>query len=261
MSARRLPDDELDRRLREALVDDPPEELQAELRREARVAWRRAAFESRRSRWWDRLGVPVGGRPLLPQPALGAAALVMLAAGAVMQAAPAPPEVVESFRGRQARTRTARALGGAAAMECTVDVTDERGRRLRYRVDWRASGETRVGVDGAAGSSAHTLHVPEDGSSVLTLAQAAPATAPLDPALRALGAYLSPSALRGRLDAPWRPTLRGGITAPGAETFVLGPGLAPPGPTVAIDTTTHLPLRLDATDRDGMVRTAVCRWP
>jgi hypothetical protein len=253
-----VPDDEVDRLLREALVDDLPEALESELRGEARRAWRRAASASRRSRWWNRLRVPVGWRPLRPQPALVAAALAMLGVGAVMQAAPAPPEVVESFLARQAWASTSRALGRATAMECTVDLADERGQRLSYRVSWRAPGETRVRLEGPAGSSQHTLHRAGDGSSVL-MRVARRDNALLDPELRPARAYLSPSALAGRLDAPWRPTPAHQRTPPSVAVFFVGtPGS---GRTVTIDTATHLPLRLDAADRDGRTQAAVCRWP
>jgi outer membrane lipoprotein-sorting protein len=251
-------DDEVDRLLREALADDLPEALESELRREARRAWRRAASEPRRGRWPEWLGVPATWRPLLPQPALVAAALAMLAAGAVMQAAPAPPEVVESFRGRQASARVARALGRATAMECTVDLAGEGGQRLRYRVSWRAPGETRVRREEPAGSSEHTVHLPGNGSSVLMRA-ARRDTALVDPVLRPARAFLSPSALAERLDAPWRPAPTPDRTPPGVAVFLVGtPGR---GQGVTIDTATHLPLRLEATDRDGRAQTAVCRWP
>jgi hypothetical protein len=260
MSARRPSDDEVDRLLREALADDMPEALESELRRDARRAWRRAAAEPRRARWWDGLGIRAGWRPLLPQPALVAAALAMLAAGTVMQAAPAPPEVVESFLGRQAWASTSRALGRATAMECTLDLAEERGQRLGYRVSWRTPGEARVRLDGPTGSSEHTLRVPGDGSSVLTRAARRDTALP-DVVLRPARAYLSPSALGSVLDATWRPVPGGADVIPGTEAFVVGPGAGPPGLTVTIDVATHLPLRLDATDRDGRVQTAVCRWP
>jgi hypothetical protein len=261
VSARRLSDDEVDRLLREALADDLPEERQGELRREARMAWRRAASEPRRALWPGWGGLPVGWRPLRPQPALVAAALAMLAAGAVMQAAPAPPEVVESFEGRQASAWTARALGRATAMECSVDLTDARGRRSSYRVDWKAPGESRVRVDGPAGSSERTLRVPGDGSSVLTRAEASSDTAPLDPVLLPVRDYLSPSTLRERLGGPWRPAPGAGGTSPGTETFIVGLRSGPPGLSVGVDISTYLPLRLDASDRDGRAQAAVCRWP
>jgi hypothetical protein len=261
MSERRLPDDEVDRLLRDALADDLPTDLEDELRREGRRAWHRAASEPRRAAWGSRLGVPAAWRPLLPQPALVGAALVMLAAGAVMQAAPAPREVVESFRGRQAWAQVARALGRATAMECAVEALDEHGQRLTYRVVWRAPGETRVCLYGPVGSSERTLRLPDTGSSVLTRAVAASRAAPLDRALLPVQAYLSPSTLGERLDAPWRPAPRGGDAPHGTETFVVGPGSGPPGLTVGIDISTHLPLRLDATDRDGRTQAAVCRWP
>jgi hypothetical protein len=261
VSERRLSDDEVDRLLREALADDLPEDLEDQLRHDARLAWRRAASEPRRARWLDWLRIPVGWRPLLPQPALVAAALAMLGAGAAMQAAPAPPEVVESFQGRQASAVAARALGRARAMECAVDLTDERGRRLSYRVDWKAPGETRVRLDGPAGSSEWTLRLPGAGPSVLTRAAAVRDGAPLDPMLLPARAYLSPAALDERLAAPWRPAPAGVGAAPGSEVFVVGPHPGAPGLTVAIDAATHLPLRLGATDRDGRTQAAVCRWP
>jgi hypothetical protein len=258
---RRLPDDEVDRLLREALADDLPKELEEELRRGVRQAWRRAASEPRRARWQDWLGIPNVWRPLLPQPALVAAALAMLGAGAVMQAAPPPPAVVESLQGRQASARVAQALGRATAMECAVEVADERGRRLSYRIDWRAPGETRVRFDGAAGPGERVLRLLGAGLSVLTRAAAAPADGPLDATLEPARGYLSPAAIGERLAAPWRPGPGGGRAMPATETFFVGPRSGPSGLTVAIDTATHLPLRLDATDRDGRTQAAVCRWP
>jgi hypothetical protein len=226
MSERRLPDDEVDRLLRDALADDLPTDLEDELRREGRRAWHRAASEPRRAAWGSRLGVPAAWRPLLPQPALVGAA-----------------------------------LGRATAMECAVEALDEHGQRLTYRVVWRAPGETRVCLYGPVGSSERTLRLPDTGSSVLTRAVAASRAAPLDRALLPVQAYLSPSTLGERLDAPWRPAPRGGDAPHGTETFVVGPGSGPPGLTVGIDISTHLPLRLDATDRDGRTQAAVCRWP
>jgi hypothetical protein len=258
VSVRRLPDDEVDRLLREALADDLPEGLQAEFRREARMAWRRAASELRRRRWLDWRGLP-GGR-LQPQAALLAAAIVMLAAGAVMQAAPAPPEVVASFQGHQAWAWVARALRRATAMECAVEITDERGRRLTYRVDWGATGETRVRLDGATGSFERTIRVPGDGSSVLTRANASSENTRLDPTLLTVQAYLSPSRLRERLDAPWRPAKRCEQATPGTEVFVVGIQRGH-GRVVTIDVAAHLPLRLDETEREGRAEAAVCRWP
>ena len=260
MSGRRLPDDEVDRLLREALADDLPEEVERDLRREARLAWRRAASEPRPPRWRDRLGIPAAWRPLLPQPALVAAALAMLGVGAVMQAAPPSPAVVESFQGRQASARVARALGRATAMECAVELADKRGHRLSYRVAWTAPGETRVRFDGATGPVERVLRLPGAGPSVLTRPAAARDAAAQDPELEPARAYLTPAALGERLVAPWRPAPgREGATA-ATEVFFVSPRPGQPGLTVAIDTATHLPLRLDAADRDGWTQAAVCRW-
>ena len=260
MSGRRLPDDEVDRLLREALADDLPAALEGELRRETRIAWRRAASE-RPARWQDWLGFPVGWRRVRPQPALVAAALVMLAAGAVMQAAPPPPDVLESFQGRQASALTARALGRATAMECAVVLDDERRHRVSYRIDWRAAGETRVRSDGGAGAAEWALHLPGAGPSVLTPSSAEREGASLDPALQPVRAYLSPAALGVRLAVSWQPASGLESTTPGIRVFSVGsrPGL--PALTVVIDVATHLPLRLEATDREGRTQTAVCRWP
>jgi hypothetical protein len=259
VSDRRLPDDEVERFLREALADELPEGLERDLRREARLAWRRAASEPRRARWPDWLGIPAAWKPVLPQPALVAAALAMLGAGAVMQAAPPPPEVVEPFQGRQASARVAAAMERATAMECAVELADDRGRRVSYRIEWRAPDETRVRVDGASGPVEREVRLPGAGPSVLTRS-AAEHGALLDPALEPARAYLSPATLGGRLAAPWRPA-PGHEGAPGTEVFFVGIRADLSKLTVAIDIATHLPLRLDTADRDGRTQAAVCRWP
>ena len=231
MSERRLSDDQVDRLLREALADDLPEELEDQLRRDARVAWRRAASEPRRARWLDWLRIPVGWRPLPPQPALVAAALVMLAAGAVMQAAPAPADAVASLRSLQTSALTSRALARARAMECTVAIAVGRGPVRSYRVDWIAPGTVRVRFDGAGGPIERAFSLPEAPSSVLMRTTDAARDADLEP----VRAYLSPRALGDRL--------------------------AVPGVAVTIDPATHLPVRLEGTDRDGRREAVICRWP
>ena len=148
MSGRPLPDHEVDRLLREALPDDLPGEFEDELRRGARQAWRRASSEPRRAGWRDWLGGPAVWRPFSPQPVLAAAALALLAAGTVMQAAPAPRAVVASLEGRQAAARTTRALQRARAMRCTVEVDSGPGRARDYRIEWTAPGHVRVRFDG-----------------------------------------------------------------------------------------------------------------
>ncbi len=257
MTGRHLSDGEVDRLLRDALADDLPDGLEGELRREARLAWRRAASEPQRARWRDRLGVPAAGKAVLPQPALVVAALAMLGAGVVMQAAPLPPAVVESFQGREAAALTARALGRARAMECVVEAADADGHRATFRIDWRAPGETRVRFDAEAGPAERSLRLPGARPSVLT--SAAERGVSLEPALEPVRAYLSPAALDERLAAEWR-RATGEAAVQGAETFRVGPRTGPTGLTVAIDDATHLPVRLDAADRDGRPQLAVCRW-
>jgi hypothetical protein len=236
VSDRRLSDDEVDRLLRAALADDLPKELEDELRREARLAWRwRRAAEPRRGRWLDRLFSPVGWRPLLPQPVLVAAALAMLGAGALMQAAPAPADAVASLRSLQTSALTSRALARARGMECTVEIADGRGPVRRFRVDWTAPGAVRVHLDGARGPVERALSLPDARSSVLTGRMGGREDIPRDPELEPVWAYLTPSALGHRLAAP--------------------------GLTVTIDAATHLPLRLGGTDQKGRRQTATCRWP
>jgi hypothetical protein len=245
VSGQRLRDDEVDRLLREAFPDDLPEGLEAALRAHARRAWRRAASAPPRSRWWARL----------PQPALAAAALALLALGTVMQAAPAPRVVVEALVGRQASAAVARALADARQMRCTVEVADGRGRVLAYGIEWTSPGSVRVRLSRAGAVEERTLRAPGPAPSVLTSTHETP-DAVRDPDLEPVRSCLSPSALRERLAAAWRP-------APGNqdEVFVVGSGPRTPGLTVRIDTATHLPLRLDGTDPDGRKKAAVCRWP
>jgi hypothetical protein len=228
----RLSDDDVDRVLREALADDLPRELAEDLRRDARRAWREAACEPPRPRWRDWLG-PAAWRPLVRQAALVAAALAMLAAGTVMQAAPAPRAVVVSLEGRQAATRTMVALDRARAMQCAVEVEDDRGHARVYRIEWAAPGLVRVQFDGAAGVEERSLRIQAGGPSVLT--RASRPEEPLDPRLERVRAYLTPSALGARLAAA---------------------GLA-----VTIDPATDLPVRLEGTDGAGRQQAAVCRWP
>jgi hypothetical protein len=227
------PDDEIDGLLREALADDLPEGLEGELRHAARRAWHRASSQGRRARWRDWRGAPTAWWPPLPQPALVAAALAMLAAGAVMQAAPAPRTVVAALEERQAASRTTGALERARAMRCTVEVEVDRGHTRDYRIEWDAPGRVRVRFDGAAGPAERSLRIVGAGPSVLM--RATRPAEPLDPELEPVQAYLTPSALGERLAAP--------------------------GLRVTIDGATDLPVRFEATGRDGRKQVAVCRWP
>ena len=177
--------------------------------------------------------MPAASRHLLPQPALVAASLAMLAAGAVMQAAPAPRAVVASFEGRQAAARTTVALERTRAMRCAVEVEDDRGHARVYRIEWEAPGLVRVRFDGAAGVEERSLRIQAGGPSVLTRANQS--EEPLDPRLEPARMYLTPSTLGARL--------------------------ADAGITVTIDAATHLPLRIEGTDRAGRKQAAVCRWP
>jgi hypothetical protein len=162
-----------------------------------------------------------------------AAALAMLAAGAVMQAAPAPRAVVASLEGRQAATRTSVALDRARAMQCTVEIEDDHGHARAYRIEWEAPGLVRVRFDGAAGVEERSLRIQAGGPSVLTRANQP--EEPLDPRLEPVRVYLTPSALGARL--------------------------ADAGLEVTIDPATRLPLRIEGTDRAGRKQAAICRWP
>jgi hypothetical protein len=256
VSGQRLGDDEVDRLLREALADDLPPPVEGELRREARLGWRTASAASR-ARWRGWRYLPAAWKPMLPQPALVVAALAMLGAGAVMQAAPPPPAVVESFRAHEALALTAQALARAPAMECAVVVDDARGQRVSYRIGWEAPGETRVRSQMAAAE--WVLRAPAVPPSVLTGSATALRGSPLDPALEPVRDYLSPAALTERLAGGWR-RVPGEAGAQSAEIFHVG-GTGPRGLTTVIDAATHLPVRLDAADRDGRTQAAVCRWP
>jgi hypothetical protein len=227
------PDDAVDRLLREALADDLPERLEGKLRQAARQAWHQAPSGAGRAWWRNWRVAPAACRLPLPQPALVTVALAMLAAGAVMQAAPAPRAAVAVLEQRQAASRTNEALERARAMRCTVEVEDERGHTRGYRIDWDAPGRVRVRFDGARGRVERSLRIAGAGPSVLT--RATRPEEPLDPELEPVRAYLTP--------------------------FALGQQLAAPGLRVTIDTATDLPLGLEGTGRDGRNQAAVCRWP
>lgn len=233
MTRARLSDDDVDRALREALADDLPREIAEDLRREARRAWSEATSERPRARWRDWLGGSDAWPSPVPQAGFVAAALAMLVAGTVMQAAPAPRAVVASLDGRQAATRTRVALDRARTMQCAVEVEDDRGHARVYRIEWAAPGLVRVRFDGAAGVEERSLRMQAGGPSVLT--RASRPEDPLDPRLERVRAYLTPSTLGTRLAAA---------------------GLA-----VTIDPATDLPLRLEGTDGAGRKQAAVCRWP
>jgi hypothetical protein len=230
VSARRLPDDEVDRLLREAFPDDLPAPIEDVLRQDARRAWRRAAASPHPSRWRDWLGR--AGRAALPQPALAAAALAMLAAGTAMQAAPAPAGVVAALEGRHAASRAAAAVAHAGRMRCTIDVASGPGRSRRYEVAWEAGGAARVRFDGEAGPVERTVRFREPN---LRLATPAQEEAPLDADVAPVRAFLTAEALAARLAAP--------------------------GVSATLDPKTHLPLRLEATGPDGRKQAAACRWP
>jgi len=225
-----LRDDEVDRLLRAALPDDLPAAVERELRQDMRRAWRSAASAPPTPRWSEWLGR--ARRLALPQPALAATALVMLAAGAVMQAAPAPARVVASLESRQAAARTAAALSRARAMRCTVEVELSPGQARRYRVEWDVQRPTHVRYDGEDVRVAQSRGA---GSAATSLVAPAAAAAPLHPDVEAVRAYLTPAALTSSLDAP--------------------------GMAIAFDAATHLPLHLEGTGRDGRKQAADCRWP
>jgi hypothetical protein len=229
MSGGRLRDDQVDRLLREALPDDLPAALEEQLRLDLHRAWRRATATPPPARWWEWRGA---WRRALPQPVLAATALAMLAAGAVMQAAPAPARVVAALEDRQAASRTAAALSRARAMQCTVDVELSPGRARRYRVEWEAGGPTRVRFDGEDVVVPRSRGVADAAPSLV-----APATTvfPLDAGVAPVRTYLTPATLAASLGAP--------------------------GKTTTFDPVTHLPLRLEATDREGRKQAADCRWP
>jgi hypothetical protein len=155
----------------------------------------------------------------------------MLSAGAVMQAAPAPPGVVGPLRTLQGSALASRALARARAMECTVAVADGHGPVRSYQVNWSAPGTVRVRFDFAGGPVERAFSLPEAPPSVLMRTTDTARDADLEP----VRAYLSPRALGDRL--------------------------AVPGVAVTIDPATHLPVRLEGADRDGREQTAVCRWP
>jgi hypothetical protein len=238
VSAPQTPEDPVVRLLKAALSDDLPETLGDELRRAARRAWEEAASAPPRPRWtgWLRLRSPA--TMLWPQAALLAVALVLLGAGAAMQAAPASPDTVGSFRGRQASLLAGLALGRARTMQCDVEGVGARGIVSR-RVEWSA---------------------PDPEPSVLATAALARADGPPEKERDAAGPFSSPASLAGRLAGSWWPAPRTDGDSGTTETFTIR-SAGDSSRTVTIDEATHLPVRFTESDRDGSTLTAVCRWP
>jgi hypothetical protein len=256
VSPERLPDDEMDRLLREALPDDLPSELEDELLLSTRAAWRRTKAPSSRSGWWKLLVERAAWRTVLPQPALVAASVLMLAVGAAMLAAPLPREVGAALEGRRAWTLTARALERAAEMSCTVVVVDAGGHARRHRIVWTRGGGARVHLEEGDGAVERVLRTASSAASVLFPA-APPATG--DPELAPVRDVLSPFALAGLLaHEPW---IQGEQTAPFRQVSRVGARQGEGSLRVTVDDLTHLPLRVTGRTRDGREMATTCSWP
>ncbi len=242
MTVRRLPEEEVDRLLRDALTGDVPPRIEDDLRVIMRRSWRRLGAEARRVEA-PRLRWAVA----VSQPLLATAALSLLAAGGAMQAAGAPRAVAESLSMTQTSILVSRALSRAAAMEGTVETRDERGARVRVRVTWRPGEATTLRIEGGEVTTETRLPAREPGASVLDLRAARTRAAVVDaglgdPAVRPVENYFSPRGLVDLLAGTWA---LGESRVAGMQRYLVESRTRPVRLRVLVDERTHLPANIE----------------
>ena len=238
---------DVDRLLREALVDDLPSDAEGRLRGALRPSWRtaRAAASA------DRGPAQGRGAPLrwTPQRALlAAAALVALVVGGVVHLEAGAGPLAESLLEKQTAARVASQLERVSAMSCRLETQDARGRVQRFAIEWRDTGETRVRIEGPEFSQHRTLHLPREAASLLALAQARP---PRErpraggPDLLPAETHLSPERLVSLLAGRWE-RVEGPADGRSSEaTFSVSTATWPDAVQVVIDTETDLPVSVE----------------
>lgn len=205
---------DLDRRLREALRLGPSE--QEHRLEEVRAAWARA-----RAADLTRPGVvapgeaPTAGRGRW---VLAAAAVAVLALGVGLQLVVPPRVVADTLSRLQMPVRIEAAIRRAKAMSVRLELADAGGQLLRFRIAWRAPGDTVVRVEGPEGVTHRALKLPRADGGLL--APPPRGVEDTDPLLRPVRDFLSPDRVAALLEGEER--------------------------RVTIDPRTDLPVRLEA---------------
>jgi hypothetical protein len=249
---RKLRKHEIDDVLRRTLADDLPEETAEQLRIQMRQAWRGLAIGTTLPE-----RDPLPGLAFLrawptrrpPRALLTAAALLMAVGGSVVHLAAPPRLLAESLSAQHTASRVARHLGRVAGMDCLLGMSDADGRPLRYRLEWRSSGQTDVRMEQPDATFRLSLRLPEERVSLIGLARGpspAAATLPEEAWLLPVRGYLTPGRIADLLAGRW---LRSGDSCaerPGTATFSVSTTRHPAPIRVTIDTQTDLPLCLEA---------------
>lgn len=253
MTRRGPTNDEIERLLRETFPENMPRDVEGRLRAAMRPSWRTAVARASESESPEgRAGQEDGGQTFgawSPQRAfLAVAAVLMLAVGWVFHLEADAGPVARSFQAQQAAVRVAFALGRVSAMGCRLETRDSQGRRVRFEIDWRATTQIQVRVEGPKGVRQLALQASSRTASVLALAREGPAlaaTRPDAPELAPARDFLTPERLVSLLAGRWERVPSPAGARPGAVTFsVSDPGRRDRA-RVTIDTETSLPLSLE----------------
>jgi hypothetical protein len=245
MKRSRLREDELRRVVREALPDDLPPELARSLREGLRPHWRRVArsepaLAPRPRPGWN------------PTFLLPAAALLMIAVGAVLHGAAPPRVLAESLAVRKVASAAALRLAQASAMRCVVEPSPPGRAHGRYRVEWRAGSPSQVWLE-TAGAAPRTAAL----GGGRTAAGSTVASDEPPPLLRAL---LSPEHVARLLDGAWRPAAPPPGAPERAAAFTVS---APDGSAafaVVLDAATLLPTGVEDSSARPTGWRARCEW-
>jgi hypothetical protein len=240
---------DVDRHLREALVDDLPPDVQGRLRTALRPSWRTAtATASPDERVGQGRGVQAPGSWSPQRALLAAAALVALAVGGVVHLEAGAGPLAESFLAQQTAARVVSQLHRVSAMSGRLETRDAQGRAQRFAIEWRDTGETKVRIEGPETTQHRTAHLPREAASLLARTRARPRqemSRPDDPALYPAEAHLTPERLVGLLAGQWERVQGPTDARTGEATFSVSTPGRPDAVRVTIDTETYLPVSLE----------------
>jgi hypothetical protein len=181
---------------------------------------------------------------------LGAAALLMLAAGWVVHLEADTGPRAESFLAQQTSARVAAQLHRVSAMTCRLETGDTQGRVRQFTIEWRDTGEAEVRAEGPEGTRQRTIHPRSRIVNVLTAAHEGSlhATSPPDPPeLGPARTHLTPERLASLLAGRWE-LVRGPSEAePGVATFSVSGADRWDVVRVTIDSETYLPVSVAQT--------------